>query len=446
MNHDHETLETSTLSLRLNPRGIVFDSLLVRPDASNSRDVLVGFENSEDLRQRTFFGPVVGRYANRLPAGKTQLCTGATISLTGTNSVCLHGGDAGFDTLPWTPIPRPDSALFPLDDPAHPPPPLPSDPHQPPSQQDATFRLYSPAGADGFPCTLETEVLIVVTTPTARGESDLEEGDRASEDKESCGKVKVVMRSKIKEDGDKDVEMGTPVNLTVHWGFRLDDCKNPNVLGHKLFIDSTELVSLDEKGLSTGSIDKIESNGKGYDFASSGLEGQHREIGQGYPDEGIDRNFLLRPQRVDSRLPISSNPQVVLTSPSGDSPSLSLSFRTSLPSVQVYSAPGLDGTGPTRKLAHVHALSSADPSKGYQKDGAIFLEFQQPVGTIVHTATEEVRRQGNELKTWLEERTDQLGMGDDAREGGLRSWERDSLLRKGQVWESVVEMDVRVAK
>ena len=37
------------------------------------------------------------------------------------------------------------------------------------------------------------------------------------EKKEALGKVKVVLRSKIKEDGDADVEKGTPVNLTVHW-------------------------------------------------------------------------------------------------------------------------------------------------------------------------------------------------------------------------------------
>jgi len=37
------------------------------------------------------------------------------------------------------------------------------------------------------------------------------------EKKEALGKVKVVLRSKIKEDGDEDVEKGTPVNLTVHW-------------------------------------------------------------------------------------------------------------------------------------------------------------------------------------------------------------------------------------
>lgn len=29
--------------------------------------------------------------------------------------------------------------------------------------------------------------------------------------------MKVVLRAKIRQDGDADVAKGTPVNLTVHW-------------------------------------------------------------------------------------------------------------------------------------------------------------------------------------------------------------------------------------
>jgi len=61
--------------------------------------------------------------------------------------------------------------------------------------------LYSPAGVDGFPCTLEIEALVSVEAPKEDG----------------LGQVKIVLRSKIKEDGDTDIEKGTPVNLTVHW-------------------------------------------------------------------------------------------------------------------------------------------------------------------------------------------------------------------------------------
>ncbi|GAA6009822.1 hypothetical protein JCM11491_000828 [Sporobolomyces phaffii] len=449
MDNDTHTISTEHLSLGINSRGLTFHSLAVRPDgrdtpASDTRDALVGFEDQEDYRQRLFFGSTVGRYANRLPAGKTALKTGAEISLSGPDSVCLHGGDSGFDTLPWTPINRPDSSLFPLDDPEHPLPPLPSDPKVPVSEANALFRLYSPAGNDGFPCTLETEALVVVEAP--------KDGD------DSLGLVKIVLRSQIKEDGDKDIELGTPVNLTVHWGFRLDDCLEPDILGHSLYIDSTELVALDDKGLATGSIDKIPQDGTGLDFYSSGLDAkEHRKIGASYPDGGIDRNFLLTPRQTSPPTPISHVPQLVLTAPaptsssSSSSPTdtrLQLSFKSSLGSVQIYSAPGLDGSGPAKKSAHERAREDGQgregdaKNRGYDRDGALFIEFQQPVGTVSHTCAT-TAEPGNALQQWLERRTDALGYGDTAQEGGAMSWERDSVVRKGQVWESWVEVQVK---
>ncbi|GAA5969364.1 hypothetical protein JCM3765_001283 [Sporobolomyces pararoseus] len=438
MDSDNYTLSTEHLSLGLNSRGLTFHSLEVKsrkqPGSQATRDVLVGFEEQEAYRERLFFGSTVGRYANRLPAGKTTLKTGAEISLNGPNSVCLHGGDSGFDTLPWTPLNRPDSSLFPLDDPLHPISPLPSDPHAPRLESEKLFRLFSSSGNDGFPCTLETEALVVVQ------EEEAEEG--------KIGKVKVVLRSKIKEDGDKDIEKGTPVNLTVHWGFRLDDCLDSDILDHTLYIDSTELVSLDDKGLSTGSIDKLDQNGKGFDYHSK----SDRKIGQDYPEGGIDRNFLLTPQK--SSTPISPKPQLVLTAPPSFSddagPRLEIAFKTSSPSVQIYSAPGLDGSGPARKLAHQKKTSTStnaedgeeqSQKKGYEQNGALFIEFQQPVGTLSHTCAVDAKPE-NELKGWLEKRFDEMELGKDGQEED-KSWEKDSLLKRGQVWESWVEVEIK---
>ncbi|GAA5837443.1 hypothetical protein JCM3766R1_000445 [Sporobolomyces carnicolor] len=420
MEADSHTLSTGRLSLGLNSRGLTFHSLVVT--GSTTRDVLVGFEDQESYRERLFFGSTVGRYANRLPAGKTVLKTGAEISLNGPDSVCLHGGDSGFDTLPWTLINRPDSNLFPLDDPEHPVPEPPSDPRAPVTHASAMFRLYSPSGNDGFPCTLETEALVVVQEDETGAES-------VGQEKKSLGKVKVVLRSRIKEDGDQDIDKGTPVNLTVHWGFRLDDCHDADILNHELYIDSTELVHLDDKGLATGKIDQIPQDGAGFDYHSK----KQRKIGDSYPEGGIDRNFLLTPRPTSPPTPISSEPQLVLTSPRAtkDDSRFELEFKTSLASVQIYSAPGLDGSGPIKKRAH-------GGERGYDRDGALFIEFQQPVGTIVHTAAAAAEANGNELAQWLSDRVERLSLDREA-----KSWERDSLLRRGQVWESWVEVDVK---
>ena len=147
----------------------------------------------------------------------------------------------------------------------------------------------------------------------------------------------------------------------------------------------------------------------------------------------IDRNFLLTPRK--SKTPISPKPQLVLTAPSSlpdnaAGPRLELSFKTSLPSVQIYSAPGLDGSGPTRKLAHqqqkktlttstnsedVDSEEKNEKKKGYEQNGALFIEFQQPVGTISHTCAVDAKPD-NELKGWLEKRFDEMELGKDSRE------------------------------
>ena len=123
----------------------------------------------------------------------------------------------------------------------------------------------------------------------------------------------------------------------------------------------------------------------------------------------------------------------MLTSPRAtkDDSRFELEFKTSLASVQIYSAPGLDGSGPIKKRAH-------GGERGYDRDGALFIEFQQPVGTIVHTAAAASEANGNELAQWLSDRVERLSLDWEA-----KSWERDSLLRRGQVWESWVEVDVK---
>ena len=230
---DQVTLETPHLQTSVLPYGHHITSLVV----DDSTDVLAGFRDIDvyhhSVSNRAFLNSVVGRVANRLPSGETLLSTGARLHLPGAQGVCLHGGEAAFDTLPWAPVERSQSLLFPPDDPDHPVPPPPSDPNEPVAESSTLHRLYSPAGAEGFPCSLVVEALVVVLAPEKR-----EGAHTAAEGKEgtSLGKLKVVLRAKIREDGDEDIPKGTPVNLTVHWGFRLDDGKDKDVLGHHLWL------------------------------------------------------------------------------------------------------------------------------------------------------------------------------------------------------------------
>ncbi|BGP45283.1 hypothetical protein JCM10450v2_001101 [Rhodotorula kratochvilovae] len=457
---DQIHLDTPHLALTVLPYGHHLTSLRITDDDTPAKDLLVGFADTDvyhhTVSRRAFLNPVVGRYANRLPSGETRLATGARLHLPGAEGVCLHGGESAFDTLPWAPVERSQSLLFPANDPDHPVPPPPSDPNEPVAEASTLHRLYSPAGADGFPCSLVVEALVVVLAPEKREGAPTEaEGHEGT----SLGKVKVVLRAKIREDGDEDIDKGTPVNLTVHWGFRLDDCKEENVLGHRLWLASDKLVALDDHALATGDLEDI-PHGAPLDFSTQGREGPHRTIGEQYPEGGIDRNFLfttapapLRPSspslppsksaQWSPRLP--STPQAILTSPSG---ALSLRFTSNQPSAQVYTAPSLDGSGPARKETHggrsggegTAAERAKSAGEGYGKDGAVFLEFQAPVGAAVHCAGA-VEGEEKAMKTWMRERAEGLGV--DLGEGkGGRSWEADTLLRRGQVYENWTEVEV----
>lgn len=87
---DETKLETPHLSASVLQHGHHFTSLVVRgnqPDAATT-DALGGFADLDAYHNsvtRAFFNCIVGRYANRMPAGESRFSTGAKIQLTGTD-------------------------------------------------------------------------------------------------------------------------------------------------------------------------------------------------------------------------------------------------------------------------------------------------------------------------------------------------------------------------
>lgn len=123
----------------------------------------------------------------------------------------------------------------------------------------------------------------------------------------------------------------------------------------------------------------------------------------------------------------------------------------------MYTAPGWDTNGPARKAAHggpsaeqvAETYKSADRAEkaksaglGYAGDGMVFLEFQHPVGAVTHTVGDHLKEgETTELGRWLKDRAEQRQL--DLSEGkGGKSWEVNTLLRDGQVYENWTEIEV----
>ncbi|KAK4055745.1 hypothetical protein OIV83_000292 [Microbotryomycetes sp. JL201] len=340
--------------------------------ANEERDLVIGLDNpanhKDSGRGRCFFNQVVGRYANRLPAG--QIAFGrqsggaqGTLHLSGDDKgVCLHGGKQGFDTVMWQRLPSvSECQLFSSKDSSD-------------SDKCQYFIHTQPAGTDGFPGTLLTEIRVAL-----------------DEKQDSPARIKLVMRARLLNDEQTDVAVGCPVNLTWHVGYNLANfAQNDDVKSHKLFMNADRTPELDDRMLPTGKLLKIQA-GHDLDFYSRGTRG--RTIGERFPTGGVDHNFVFA--RVDDE-----HPQVVLTAPDD---AISLSFRTNQSSVQCYTAGGFDSTAYPRKRVH-------DPQGrgAYAQYGAVFLEFQHPVATVLHpdlckaAGTDTILRHDEVYENWVE--------------------------------------------
>lgn len=246
-------------------------------------DIVLGYDNYESYKKdESYFGAIIGRYANRIAGGKFSI-DGKEYQLEkndGENS--LHGGSKGYHKRSWV------FRTFEEEE-----------------QVGVSFYRLSPDGEEGFPGELKPNV-----TYTLDNEDNLIIEYTATTDKT------------------------TVVNLTNHSYFNLKGEGNGDILGHELLIPAPKYTPIDENLIPTG----IESTYKTpLYFLKSKPIGE--DIEEYHPQlrfaNGYDHNFIL------GRSTKKIIPAAMVYEPTTGR---SLEVSTNQPAVQFYSGNFLDGT------------------------------------------------------------------------------------------------------
>lgn len=287
-----DTVEVFTLA---NGRGLTLQAMtyggiitsLKTPDRHGEvADIVLGFDRLQPYLDGTpYFGAIIGRYANRIGGAKFEL-DGEIYRLAANDGPNhLHGGARGFDKVLW------DSEPFHTD-----------------TTAGVVFRYTSPAGEEGYPGTLQTQV-----------------------------KYTLNLRNELRVEYRASTDQATPVNLTQHSYFNLAGQDSGDILGHELILNADAFTPVDADLIPTGEIAPVE--GTPFDFRiphaiGDRIQADHPQIGFG---GGYDHNWVLRQAPAEDEMTVAARVREPVSG-------RTLEILTTEPGIQFYSGNFLDGT------------------------------------------------------------------------------------------------------
>lgn len=220
--------------IKLTNYGAILVSVEVPDRDGNRANVNLGYSSIDGyLTRHPYFGSTVGRFCNRIAAGKFEL-DGQEYSLAINNGPNhLHGGIIGFDKYVW---------------------------QAEPSEEGLKLTMVSPDGDEGFPGTLNVEALY-----------------SWSDDNELSYRFRAV------------TDASTVLNLTNHAYWNLGGVGSGNVLDHDVQINSEQTLDVDDSLIPTGKMLSVE--GSIFDFRNSQKLGEH--IADLPETKGYDHCFVV---------------------------------------------------------------------------------------------------------------------------------------------------------
>jgi aldose 1-epimerase len=210
-------------------------------DVTHGYDDLVGW-----LGNKSYFGANVGRFANRIAAGKFSL-DGKTHTLATNDAPAgipchLHGGNSGFDKKLWQGRPLKNSGAAGVE-----------------------FLYLSPDGEEGYPGNLSTKITCWLT-------------------EQNCLRIEF----------HATTDQATIVNLTNHAYWNLSGNPNERITGHEVRLEADGVLEVDKGLIPTGAILPVKDTP--FDFTHNEQIGRRIEadnallkVGNGY-----DHCWVLR--------------------------------------------------------------------------------------------------------------------------------------------------------
>ncbi len=275
----------SGLGITVLTYGGTIQQIFVPDRDGNLVNVALGFGNINDYVEKSpYFGAIVGRYGNRIAAGRFTL-EGQEYELAINNDPnSLHGGERGFDKRIWTASDATDTSI--------------------------TLSYTSPDGEEGYPGTLDVTVTYTLTDDNA-----------------------------IQIDYTATTDATTVLNLTNHTYFNLAGEGTGAIYDHELQLNASNYTPVDETLIPTGEIAPVA--GTPFDFTTAKPIGQDiRSYAsqQVMIGRGFDHNFVIDRPSPDDASQISIGQ---VTSPATG---ITMEIETTQPGVQLYTGNFLDGT------------------------------------------------------------------------------------------------------
>eukprot|EP00754_Rhynchopus_humris_P051711 Rhum_TRINITY_DN9702_c0_g1::Rhum_TRINITY_DN9702_c0_g1_i1::g.34801::m.34801/K01785/galM, GALM; aldose 1-epimerase len=293
------------LQAKVTNYGAALVSLRLRDAAGTRHETTLGYDTLQEWQAGgNYFGCTVGRYGNRIAAGKFTLNgTEHTLAHTNNGANHLHGGEGGYDKRLWdaTVVDEKDTGV-----------------------RGVRLTLVSPDGDNGYPGELHIVAWILV---------------------DSNDELLLKWQAALKEGSATH----TICNLTNHTYWNLGSWLSHaprNVLDHKLTCAADSYVEVDAEAIPTGRLPSVK--GTVFDFTRGRVLGEGVDDALVAPVKGYDHTLCFPddvgpPQQPEALAGGWSKVLPCMATLECEATGLGFWLYTSEPGVQLYTGNYLDG-------------------------------------------------------------------------------------------------------